>query len=278
MNWKKMLKAGAMVATLGLSVAVLAACSSTSSSGQKTVTFATVGTTSPYSYKKGDKLTGFDIEVARAVFKDSKEYKVDFQQVQWSGMLTGIKSGKYNMGGNNISYTEERAKTYLYSNPIGNNPLVMVVPKDSSITKYADIAGKKTQVVQGTTTAALLENYNKEHASDPVSLNYTQEDITQMLQHVNAGQYDFKIFDKISVERIVKEQKLDNVKLIDLSSADSSDIASNTYIYFIFNTDDKDLKAFVDKRIKELYEDGTLAKLSQEYLGGDYVPAKADIK
>ncbi len=278
MNWKKMLKVGAMVATLGLSVGVLAACSSSSASGQKTVTFATVGTTSPYSYKKGNKLTGFDIEVARAVFKDSKEYKVDFQQVQWSGMLTGIKSGKYNMGGNNISYTEERAKTYLYSNPIGNNPLVMVVPKDSSITKYADIAGKKTQVVQGTTTAALLENYNKEHSSDPVSLNYTQEDITQMLQHVNAGQYDFKIFDKISVERIVKEQKLDNVKLIDLSSADSSDIASNTYIYFIFNTDDKDLKAFVDKRIKELYEDGTLAKLSQEYLGGDYVPAKADIK
>ncbi len=278
MNWKKMLKVGAMVATLGLSVGVLAACSSSSASGQKTVTFATVGTTSPYSYKKGNKLTGFDIEVARAVFKDSKEYKVDFQQVQWSGMLTGIKSGKYNMGGNNISYTEERAKTYLYSNPIGNNPLVMVVPKDSSITKYADIAGKRTQVVQGTTTAALLENYNKEHSSDPVSLNYTQEDITQMLQHVNAGQYDFKIFDKISVERIVKEQKLDNVKLIDLSSADSSDIASNTYIYFIFNTDDKDLKAFVDKRIKELYEDGTLAKLSQEYLGGDYVPAKADIK
>ena len=278
MNWKKMLKVGAMVATLGLSVGVLAACSSSSASGQKTVTFATVGTTSPYSYKKGDKLTGFDIEVARAVFKGSKEYKVDFQQVQWSGMLTGIKSGKYNMGGNNISYTEERAKTYLYSNPIGNNPLVMVVPKDSSITKYSDIAGKSTQVVQGTTTAALLENYNKEHSSNPVSLNYTQEDITQMLQHVNAGQYDFKIFDKISVERIVKEQKLDNVKLIDLSSADSSDIASNTYIYFIFNTDDKDLKAFVDKRIKELYEDGTLAKLSQEYLGGDYVPAKADIK
>lgn len=281
MNWKKIAKYAGLIATIGLSAAVLVACSSSSSSSsskQKTVTFATVGTTAPYSYKDGDKLTGYDIEVAKAIFKDSSEYKVDFQQVQWSGMLTGVRSGKYNMAGNNISYSEERASTYLYSNPIGDNPLVLVVPKDSSITKYSEIGGHTTQVVQGTTTAALLEGYNEKNSSNQIQISYTQDDITQMLQRVNSGQYDFKIFDKISVERIVSEQKLDNVKLIDLSSADSSDIASNTYIYYIFNQDDTELKAFVDKRIKELYEDGTLEKLSQQYLGGSYVPAKDDIK
>ena len=282
MNLKKVFKISSLAAVAVAAVGLLAACSSSSSSSssksQKTVTFATVGTTAPYSYKDGKDLTGYDIEVARAVFKGSSEYKVKFQQVSWSGMLTGVKGGTYDMAGNNISYTDERAKTYLYSNPIGDNPLVLVVPKDSSITSYDQIGGHKTQVVQGTTTASLLEGYNKEHADKAVDINYTTEDITPILTHVNDGQYDFKIFDKISVERIIESQGLDNLKVIDLSSKDSNDISSNSYIYYIFNNDDKDLQAFVNKRIKELYDDGTLESLSQKYLGGSYLPSKNDIK
>ena len=44
-------------------------------------------------------------------------------------------------------------------------------------------------------------------------------------------------------------------------------------VYLLFSNDKqgKELKAFVNKRIKELKKDGTLAKLSKEYFGGDYV-------
>ena len=43
--------------------------------------------------------------------------------------------------------------------------------------------------------------------------------------------------------------------------------------YLLFSNDKqgKELKTFVNKRIKELKKDGTLAKLSKEYFGGDYV-------
>ena len=58
------------------SVALLAACSSKSpkeaskSSGAKeTINFATVGTTAPFSYEENGELTGYDVEVAKAVFK-----------------------------------------------------------------------------------------------------------------------------------------------------------------------------------------------------------------
>ena len=69
------------------SVALLAACSSKSSkeasksSGAKeTINFATVGTTAPFSYEENGELTGYDVEVAKAVFKDSDKYKVKFQK------------------------------------------------------------------------------------------------------------------------------------------------------------------------------------------------------
>ena len=38
------------------------------------------------------------------------------------------------------------------------------------------------------------------------------------------------------------------------------------------------LKTFVDKRIQELYKDGTLEKLSKQFFGDTYLPSEADIK
>ena len=43
------------------------------------------------------------------------------------------------------------------------------------------------------------------------------------------------------------------------------------YLLFSHDKQGKELKTFVNKRIKELKKDGTLAKLSKEYFGGDYV-------
>lgn len=67
-----------------VSAMLLAACSSKPSSDalsdKKELTFATVGTTAPFSYEESGKLTGYDIEVAKAVFKDSDKYKVTFQE------------------------------------------------------------------------------------------------------------------------------------------------------------------------------------------------------
>ena len=79
------------------SVALLAACSSKSSkeasksSGAKeTINFATVGTTAPFSYEENGELTGYDVEVAKAVFKDSDKYEVKFQKTEWSSVFTGL--------------------------------------------------------------------------------------------------------------------------------------------------------------------------------------------
>lgn len=268
-----------MIGITGLalaSAAFLAACSSDpsskASSGKEAVTFATVGTTAPFSYEESGKLTGYDIEVAKAVFKDSDQYKVNFKKTEWSSIFTGLDSGKYQLGGNNISYTKERSAKYLYSYPIGSTPSVLVVPKDSDITSYDDIAGHSTQVVQGTTTAAQLEKFNTENDSKPVELNYTNENITQVLTNLNDGKFDFKIFDAPTVNTIIKNQKLDNLKTIELKSDEQP------FIYFILGQDQKDLQTFVNKRLKTLQKDGTLSELAQKYLGGDYTPTAKALK
>ena len=149
----------------------------------------------------------------------------------------------------------------------------MTVPKNSDIKKYDDIAGHSTQVVQGTSTLTQLNEFNEKHSDKPVELNYTDENITQMLTNVNEGKYDFKIFDAPTVNAIIKNNKLSKLKTIELKSDEQP------YIYFLFANDQENLQKFVNKRLEELQKDGTLAKLAEKFLGSkDYIPAEDALK
>ena len=75
-----------------------------------------------------------------------------------------------------------------------------------------DIGGKSTEVVQGTTSAKQLEDYNKQHSDNPTVLKYTKADFQQIMGRLSDGQFDYKIFDKIGVETVIKDQGLDKLE------------------------------------------------------------------
>ena len=143
----------------------------------------------------------------------------------------------------------------------------LVVRKGEGIKSLDDIGGKSTEVVQGTSTAQQLEDYNKEHSDNPTKINYTDGTIQQILANLNDGRTDYKVFERITVESIIKDQGLNNLEVIELPSD------QQPYVYPIIASGQEDLQKFVNKRIKELYEDGTLEKLSQEFFGGS-LPAR----
>lgn len=264
-----------------LATVALAACSSSSNSStansseavkKETIVMGTVGTTKPFSYHDGDsELTGFDIELARAIFEGSDKYELAFETTDGSGQFPGLDSGRFDLLGNNTSYTTERGEKYLYSYPTASTPSVLAVQKDTDIQSYDDIGGHSTQVVTGTTTAAQLEEYNTTHTDKPVEINYTGENITQILTNVNDGRHDFKIFDAPTVNAIIADQNLTNLKTIELESADKP------FIYYVFSSDNTDLQTFVNDRIKALNEDGTVAKLTEQFFGKDYAPTVAEL-
>ena len=280
---KKIVKYSSLAALGLVAAGVLAACSggdkkdSASSEaatpGKKEIVVATNASPKPFNYEENGELTGYEIEVVRAIFKDSDKYDVKFEKTEWSGVFAGLDSDRYQMAVNNISYTKERAEKYLYAAPTAKNPNVLVVKKDdSSIKSLDDIGGKSTEVVQGTTSAKQLEDYNKQHADNPTVLNYTKADFQQIMSRLSDGQFDYKIFDKIGVETVIKNQGLDNLKVIELPSD------QQPYVYPLLAKGQDELKSFVDKRIQELYKDGTLEKLSKQFFGDTYLPAEADIK
>ena len=108
--------------------------------------------------------------------------------------LCGLDGDRYQIGVSNLSYDKKRAEKYLYPNPYAKNPVVLVVRKDSGIKSLDDIGGKSTEVIQGTSTAKQLEDYNKEHPKKETKINYTDGTIQQILVNLNEGRADYKIF------------------------------------------------------------------------------------
>ena len=277
---KKIVKYSSLAALGFAAAGVLAACSGgvkkegeAATTAKKEIIVATNASPKPFNYEENGELTGYEIEVIRTIFKDSDKYDVKFEKTEWSGIFAGLDADRYQMAVNNISYTKERAEKYLYAAPTAKNPNVLVVKKDdSSIKSLDDIGGKSTEVVQGTTSAKQLEDYNKQHSDNPTVLNYTKADFQQIMGRLSDGQFDYKIFDKIGVETVIKNQGLDNLKVIELPSD------QQPYVYPLLAQGQDELKSFVDKRIQELYKDGTLEKLTKQFFGDTYLPAEADIK
>lgn len=83
----------------------------------------------------------------------------------------------------------------------------------------------------------------------------------------------YKIFNN-SIENF---QKFIQDRGLDLNMADleSNDNPNN---YIIFSSDEKEFKEQFDKVLKELYQDGTLEKLSKTYLGGSYLPDQSQLR
>ena len=63
-----------------------------------------------------------------------------------------------------------------------------------------------------------------------------------------------------------------DLSVVDLPSTDSP----NNYI--IFSSEEKAFKEQFDNALRELYQDGSLEKLSNTYLGGSYLPDSSELK
>ncbi|KAA8786235.1 transporter substrate-binding domain-containing protein [Paenibacillus amylolyticus] len=240
-------------------------------SGQKTIVAATSGVSNPFSYDKDGKLTGYDVEVMKAIFEKLPEYKLEVQAIEFEGILTGLDNGRFQLGANNFSSNPERRSKYNFSLPIIENANVFVVRKDDNTLKsIEDLKGYKAVTEVGNSGATLLENYNTAHPDAKADIMYTEENFVKQFEGIEAGRYDVRIISRVSAEKAIKEHGFTNLKVVPFSSENSD---PGSYILLSKSADSTLLDA-VNKRIKEMYNDGTLLKISEEQLGGDYLPKK----
>ena len=104
----------------------------------------TEGVYAPFSIKKGEEFSGFDVEVMDAL-GERLGVEVEYVATPWDSMFAALGSGRFDMVANQVTYNEERDELYDLSDPYVDTGGVLVVAEDNpeNIEKLADLKGKR---------------------------------------------------------------------------------------------------------------------------------------
>ncbi|SHE46545.1 cystine transport system substrate-binding protein [Seinonella peptonophila] len=220
-----------------------------------TILIGTEGTYSPFSFheKKGNKLTGFDVEIAEELAKRIG-VKAQFVETPWDGMLSSLQTGKIDIVANQVGVKEERKKKFDFTNPYTISYAEIVVHKDNQTIKgVADIKGKTA----GQTSTS---NYGK-YARDAKAEVKVYEDMMSAMWDVANKRIDVSINDRLAIAEMMKKEKLP-LKVV-------GEPIEKVEIAFPVEKGNPKLLAELNRALDEMRKDGTLKEISEKYFGKD---------
>jgi len=143
--------------SLALSAAILA-LGLGAAQAQDKVRIGTEGAYPPFNNLTSDgQLTGFDIDIARALC-DEMKVECEFVTQDWDGIIPALQANRFDAIIASMSITEDRLKQVDFTDPYYTNSLVFVAPKSSDLSpETAD--GKAIGVQEGTIAAAFTEEH-----------------------------------------------------------------------------------------------------------------------
>lgn len=208
-------------------------------------------------------LTGYDVELVKEIDKRLPDYEFEFKTMEFSNLLLSLETNKIDFIAHQMEVNKEREEKFLFNQePYNIFPLHVVVNQNNkSIQGVKDLAGKKVIVSATSNSANLIEKYNKEHGNK-INIVYSGQGSDDAKTQLKTGRVDATISTPFAVDFINKaadaEQKVVGNPL------------SNSKVYFLLRKDETKLQKDIDSALKEIKNDGTLTKLSTEWLGKDY--------
>ncbi|EXF25398.1 L-cystine-binding protein TcyA [Nesterenkonia sp. AN1] len=221
-----------------------------------TLTVGTEGTYRPFSFHEGGagELTGYDVEIVTAVAEELG-VEAEFEETQWDAMFAGLESARFDVIANQVSITEDREESYLFSAPYTvSNGVIVTLAENEEITSFEDLDG-------ATTAQSLTSNWNdlaRESGAEVEAVEGWAQSVTLLEQ----GRVDATINDKLTYLDYQETEGNENIKIA-AETEDQSQAA------LTFRQGSESLVEAVDEALAALAEDGTLTEISEKYFGAD---------
>ncbi|MEH7347449.1 transporter substrate-binding domain-containing protein [Gottfriedia acidiceleris] len=213
---------------------------------------------------KDGNLTGFDVELVKEIDKRLPEYKFDLKTYEFSSLLLSLETKKIDFVAHEIEKNPEREEKYLFNKEAyahWKNKIV-VAKGNNSIQSIDDLKGKKVLTSATSAEAQILENYNKAH-NNAIKIVYQNGGANDTVQQITSGRVDATVAADFTLSLIDPKGELKTVGPA-LTEAD---------VLFAFRKNDvkdQQLADAIDEAIVKIKADGTLAKLSKQWLGADF--------
>ena len=239
----------------------------------RNIVYAFPGTAARLNYVNEDgTYGGYEIEIIRLLDERLPQYTFELYCTgEFSALTAGLDSDKFDMVGSNITWKKERAEKYLYSDvSYYSCPYVIGVAEDNTtINGVADLQGKEVLVITGTAQAIYLEGYNAQHADNPIKLNYVDASAQDCISQVYTGRYEACIHNV--ADFAIADENGYKMRTIEIPDSDTISLPDG---YFLFDTEEAQLKADVDAELRAMKADGTLSALCLQFFPWDLVPAE----
>jgi len=168
---------------------------------------ATEATFPPFEFQQGGQLTGFDIDLMRAIGKEA-DLNIDFRNLPFDGIIPALQARTVEAAISGMTITSERAQAISFSRPYFRAGLAIAVREDNrTIKNFEDLKGKRIAVQIGTTGA--LE------ATKIPGATVSQFDSAALaLQELINGRVEAVVNDKPVTLYAIKQAGLRGVKVV----------------------------------------------------------------
>lgn len=206
-----------------------------------------------------NEIVGYDIDLAKEACKRAG-MEVEFKPIDWASKEAEIKGKRIDAIWNCFTVNPERQEAYTLSKPYMVNAQLVVVPKGSEITKIADLKGKVLAVQDDSTGSYILDRNNELRTSLKDYRKYPElccclygygrpaVSMPWQLTLVLARYYMVKHPDKY----VALEENL-----------------GDEVVAVAFRKDDKEYSEKINKALDEMKKDGTMKKISEQWMGVD---------
>lgn len=207
---------------------------------------------------ENQEIVGFDIDVAKEVCK-RMGVELELQPIAWSSKDQELKTKNIDCIWNGLSVDEDRKKKYELSTSYMKNTQVAVVPASSDASSLEDLAGKIVTIQNGSTAEGAV-NANAEFKDSLKELVMVEDNI-KALMDLEIGGSDAVVMDDI-VARYYMAKDTTKYKIL------SSSLSEEEYAIG-FRKGEVGLVEEVNKQLRAMKEDGTLAQISNTWFGED---------
>lgn len=212
------------------------------------------GQKAPWNYHENDTLTGYDVEVAKAV-ADKLGLEPEYVEGTEAELFSQLDAGTIDVIVSGIEISDKKGELYEFTVPYAYVKSVLVVSKSNNeISEFVDISGKLIAAQAESPSAVLATEYG--------AVNDDVNTLAEGIEKVVSGSVDAAIYPEESVNEYLKQNPDAEVEIVSYSTELSQ-------VAIPISRSQIELKEAIDKAFDELSGEGVLTQLAEKYFGKD---------
>lgn len=240
----------------------------TAADTKTTLIMATNANFPPYEYKEGSGYAGIDVEIATEIAK-KLGMTLEIKDVEFGSIVAGVQTGKYDIGMAGMTVNDERKQQVNFSDSYAKGIQVVIVKEGSEYKSVDDFfvldaEGNHTAVKEGVLVGVQQNTTGDIYCSDTVeNFGFGEDKVKRYSNGADAvaalasGKLSAVVIDDQPAKEFVKANE--GLTILEGSYADED------YAIAV-GKENSELLEKINKALKELTEDGTIAKIVARYI------------